>query len=115
MVLSVALKIDMHQLYNLKVVFKKGGSFSTSNDHNALLTPSPEVTYPYDVGLKSSKWSCTRKAMASYLVSTKSVLTFICIMSKNTQRALRGWSPLRGYNYSRKCIIIFVKDKYDDK
>lgn len=57
-VLSVALKNDMHQLYNLKVDFKKGDycSFFSSNDHNALLTSSKEVTYPYDVALKSSKW-----------------------------------------------------------
>lgn len=91
-VLSLALKIDMHQLYNLKVVFKKGDccSLCTSNDHNALLTPPPGVTYPCDVGLKSSKRSCSRSTMVSYLVST----------SRNT---------IRGHNYSGRYMITFLK------
>lgn len=80
------MKIDMHQLYNLKVVSMKGDccSHSTSNDHNALLTPQPGVTYPDDGGLKSSKWSHW-ETMVPYLVSTVTSDSSLCM-----ERSFKG-------------------------
>lgn len=73
------MKIDMHQLYNLKVVSTKGDRCSLStNDHNALLTPQPGVTYLDDGGLKSSKWSHW-ETMDPYLVSTVTSDSSLCM------------------------------------